>query len=994
MQIAHQFSVQALQQNLQTIAISATFTAEPVENSLAFWVQELELSLEIEFAPYNQVFQQLLDPSSVLSQNRQGVNIVLLRFEDWRKQGSGETLNEVEAVERNVHDFITALKAAVFSSSTPHLVCLCPDSPGLRADANWVRCCQDLEERLVAELAGISDLYLIRSQDFQQYPVEVYYDAQRDALGHIPFTSEFFTALATLLARRIYTIKRAPHKVIVLDCDNTIWKGVVGEDGVNGIQIPPAWRSLQDFMAAQQEAGMILCLCSKNTEADVLEVFEQRTDMRLKLEHIVSWRINWVPKSENIRSLAEELNLGLDSFIFIDDNPVECAEVQANCPEVLTLQLPIDGDISTFLEHVWAFDHLKITEEDKQRTALYKQNVERDRFQQTAVSIDDFLAGLQLRIEISEPSLDQLPRVAQLTQRTNQFNFTTVRWSESEIQQLSECGLECRIVEVSDRFGDYGLVGIIIFSTESERLSIDTFLLSCRVLGRGVEHRMLQYLGEIAKERHLKFVDAAYIPTKKNLPARNFLEGVVSQFKQTMDEGDRFHIPVEFAAAISYTSANWQIEQPTEKPASKVSATLVLSNQSQRLNRIAKELYSPKQILHSVEARLHSIRPDLTQPFVAPRTEQEKQLAQIWAELLHIDSVGAEDNYFDLGGTSLLAVELFAQIEKAFDKKLPLTTLLEAPTIAQLAQLMTNSGSRESVVLIRSGGAKSPVFLVHDGDGETMLYRNLANRLKPDHAVYGLQPYSDEDCPILHTRIEDMAAYYVDKIQAIQPQGPYLLGGMCAGGVIAFEMAQQLKTSGQEVAIVALMDAADAKAPKRVGRVTNIRLQRLSNALSQNQHVKTGERVIQVLNTIRRKATNLIVYEMQTKVNVLWNQLKLWLFQYYLDRGLPLPNFLHNLSVRRVYEFAEQIYNPTRLYNGDILLIRATEGDGSDEPYVEVYSDPLLGWSQRVTEEIKVLDVPGGHSSMLQEPNVEVMADKLQAYIDDALSNAIAPTRP
>ena len=150
--------------------------------------------------------------------------------------------------------------------------------------------------------------------------------------------------------------------------------------------------------------GFLLCLCSKNDESDVLEVFDQRPDMLLKRDHLVSWRINWQPKSQNIRSLAQELNLGLDSFIFLDDNPVECAEVRAGCPEVLTLRLPIDGDIDGFLEHVWAFDRLRVTSEDQQRTAMYKQEAERARFQKQARPIDEFLAGLDLQITISEPA--------------------------------------------------------------------------------------------------------------------------------------------------------------------------------------------------------------------------------------------------------------------------------------------------------------------------------------------------------------------------------------------------------------------------------------------------------------------------------------------------------------------------------------------------------------------------------------------------------------
>lgn len=1000
MQTLRQDSVQLLPTTQsQTIAVSATFTAEPLEESLTFWMKQLEISAAIEFAPYNQIFQQLLDPTSVFARNQQGVNVILLRFEDWRRDKGEQTEAELaQAIDRNLQELITALQAAVAQSSTPYIVCLCPDSPTLQADSNWMKHSQQWQSQLSTELGKISGVYLLQPQDLQTYPVENYYDLQRDTLGHIPYTPIFFTALGTSIARRIHTIKSAPHKVIVLDCDNTIWKGVVGEDGVMGIEVTPAYQALQKFMIAQQNAGMILCFCSKNNEPDVLEVFEQRPDMLLKLDQVVAWRINWLPKSENIKSLAQELNLGLDSFIFIDDNPVECAEMKTNCPEVLTLQLPVDGDISQFLQHVWAFDRLKVTDEDKQRTHLYKQNLERERFQQQSLSITDFLAGLELEINISEPTPAQLPRVAQLTQRTNQFNFSTIRRSDSEIQQIGQIGLECRIVEVRDRFGDYGLVGVMIFGTDANALNVDTFLLSCRVLGRGVEHQMLNYLAKVAEERYLSVVNADFIPTKKNLPARNFLESVAAEFKQPLGQGNRFTIPVTTAATIAYQPTAPSLESVADTPAKDTSKTDASSTEqrlskSERLGQIAVGLSHPDQIFSAIAAQRETIARQVEQPYVAPRTEVEIQLAQLWEKLLNLETVGIQDNYFDLGGTSLLSVELFAQIENRFGKKLPLTALVEAPTVEQLAKLISQTEAMDSLVLIRSGGAKPPLFLVHDGDGETLLYRNLAQRLHPDHPVYGLQPYAQVGYPMLHTRIPEMAAYHIKKIRAVQPHGPYLLGGMCAGGVIAFEIAQQLQQSGETVALVALIDAADVAAPKRIGRVAGQRLKSFSSSFSQEQPLPLYQRLGSIVTKVSQKVTNLIAYEVKSRSLKLQNTVQMKLLRYYLDRGQTPPQFLQNLTVRQVYTFAEQSYAPQGVFQGEVALFRATAGTGpiADEPWIEVYSDPLFGWEKRVTGGVKVFDIPGGHSSMLQEPNVQVMAEQMQAYIDAVLVHSAPP---
>jgi FkbH-like protein len=454
------------------LAISATFTAEPIAAPLEFWLSRLALSARVEFASYNQVFQELLDPDSLIGRNRDGINVILVRFEDWcRSTGAepgakGLSRDGQHQIERNVEDLLQALKSSTVRSSASHLLCLLPASPRLQNDPVTAGFLRQKEERLTAALSGHTGIHVVTSRELAaKYPVPDYFDVCGEESGHIPYTPLFFAALATMVARRIYALRRSSHKVIVLDCDNTLWKGVCGEDGALGIEIDAGRYALQEFVVRQQEAGMLLCLCSKNQEADVFEVFDRHPDMPLKRQHLVAWRINWQSKSENLKALAGELNLGLDSFIFVDDNAVECAEVAANSPDVLALQLPAEEkDIPRFLDHVWAFDHLKVTEEDRRRTALYQQNLQRERFEREATTLEGFLAGLNLQIEIVPASENQIARISQLTERTNQFNFTTIRRSENEIRQLWQDGRhKILTVSVRDRFGDYGLVGVMIF---------------------------------------------------------------------------------------------------------------------------------------------------------------------------------------------------------------------------------------------------------------------------------------------------------------------------------------------------------------------------------------------------------------------------------------------------------------------------------------------------------------------------------------------------
>lgn len=691
----------------QLVAISATFTAEPLEQTLDFWANELGLTARIEFAPYNQLFQQLLDPSSLLATNESGANVVLVRFEDWYAvpQQIVATVDPAaagrQALEQNLRDLTAALRSAAERSATPYIVCFCPPSPSAAANAELCASFNEMEVKASIELEGTNSIHLLTSREIDNlYPVALYFDPLGNELGHIPYTPLFFAALGTAIARKIFAIRRAPYKVIALDCDMTLWNGVCGEDGALGIEIDGPRRTLQEFMVTQHDTGMLLCLCSKNNEADVVQVFDQRSDMALQREHLVSWRLNWEPKSENLKSLAVELDLGLDSFIFIDDNPIECAEVAANCPQVLTIPLPQDPElIPGFLKHLWAFDRLNITEEDRKRTALYRQNLLRERAHKDAPSLRVFLESLELQIGISDLAMDQIPRVSQLTQRTNQFNATTIRRSEGEILQIHHShALECLTVDLRDRFGEYGLVGVMIFEQKGSALEVDTFLLSCRALGRGVEHRMLAHLGQIAEARGLSRVEVSFIRTERNQPVLNFLQGVGSEFRHPSDEGapagvrDRelYSFPAAYASHLNYEPPAVELIDTDKSRASAAggSARHRRAAAGQRMVQIAMDLNSAEAILEAIKRAGSRSRPELGESLVAPRSSTEQVLVTIWEDVLNIQPVSVYDSFFELGGHSLLATQVLARIWEDLKVKLPLLSLFEAPTVAEMATLI------------------------------------------------------------------------------------------------------------------------------------------------------------------------------------------------------------------------------------------------------------------------------------------------------------------
>ena len=384
------------------------------------------------------------------------------------------------------------------------------------------------------------------------YDCADYYDARGDELGHMPFTAAGHALLATLVARAAHARLTSPAKVVVVDCDNTLWDGVCAEDGARGVRVKASHAALQRFLIGLQDRGVLVCLCSKNEPADVWAVFETNPDMLLKREHVLVSRINWMPKSQNLEDLASELNLGLDSFVFIDDNPVECAEVQAHAPEVITIQWPSDDvAASRFLEHLWRLDQPRTTAEDERRTVRYRQEIARRQLQRSGIGLEAFLETLDLQITIAPMTPEQLPRTAQMTERTNQFNFTTIRRTEAQLRALASEGALIDVVDVRDRFGDYGLVGAVIARVDrpNDALIVDTLLLSCRVLGKGVEHEIVRHLGRLASREHLSSVRLPFRATARNTPARAFAESL--GVEKRSDESGSTVFVLETSAALN-----------------------------------------------------------------------------------------------------------------------------------------------------------------------------------------------------------------------------------------------------------------------------------------------------------------------------------------------------------------------------------------------------------------------------------------------------------
>ncbi len=646
-------------------AISATFTAEPIQPVLAFWGRQLNTPFEIRFAPYNQLAQTLTDPSSEFALNQHGINVLLVRLDDLAQFEAPDSVMRAR-MESNMDEVIRLVREALPRMSVPLLFVLCPSAP-------------DVSLRIETMLQGTPGVLFLSHNEIQRlYPVADPYSPEGERLGRIPYTELYFCALGTALVRITHGLFSPPFKVIALDCDNTLWSGICGEDGALGVVVDPARRQLQEFMRQQHDAGMLLAMASKNNEADVLETFAQHAEMPLQLRHFVSRRLNWEAKSANLTALANELSLGLDSLILVDDNPKECAEVTESIPDVLALALPEQPDeIPPFLDHIWAFDHVVVTEEDRNRSAYYKSSLEFGRELKKASSLESFLEGLDLRVRIDAPARSQLGRIAQLTQRTNQFNFTSVRRTEAEIAALLvEGGRECLVVDVSDRFGDYGLTGVVLFRATKDALDIDTLLLSCRVLGRGVEHRLLAHLAAEAQRRGLNQVTVSFRPTGKNEPARRFLDEIGASFARATSAQTTCRMPVAMLRDLKWKPTSGEANPPPARTAARSS----IPHKRPDYQRIARTLATPTQILDAVRREASS---RLDEP---PMQKTEVRLGAIWSELLRKPSISVTDNFFDLGGHSLLAVLLIVRVREAFGVELAIDDVYTANlTLGELA---------------------------------------------------------------------------------------------------------------------------------------------------------------------------------------------------------------------------------------------------------------------------------------------------------------------
>ncbi len=372
------------------------------------------------------------------------------------------------------------------------------------------------------------NFYLIHSAP--TLPMESITEYSMVVNAELHFTPDYLNWLSQSIVEMIHVFQGTFKKCIILDLDNTLWGGIIGDDGLENIEIGTlgigkAFTRFQKWLKELKNRGIILAVCSKNEESIAKMPFLQHPEMVLKLEDIAVFVANWNSKADNINQIQQILNIGFDSMVFLDDNPAEREIVRTHLPMVCVPELPVDpSNYLPFLISENLFETVSYSENDLERTKQYQEEAKRVELSKSITNMDDYLNSLEMNAKIGPFKEIDVERIAQLTQRSNQFNLRTIRYTNTEIESIMANSSYLTVsVEVSDKFGNYGLIGVVIIQIDGSTASIDTWIMSCRVLKRSVEHTVMNYVVDQLSKLNIQTLLGAYIPTEKNKLVLNLL---------------------------------------------------------------------------------------------------------------------------------------------------------------------------------------------------------------------------------------------------------------------------------------------------------------------------------------------------------------------------------------------------------------------------------------------------------------------------------------
>jgi FkbH-like protein len=521
------------------IALISTYVLDPLIPFLDAECRRAGLAPAFYVTPFNQYTQDVLNSSSSLYSFGPEIAFMALDPEDlypalrgvpsidelaMSREQIRSTIASLVRELRSRCDALIVVHELTFTGWSPHGILDNRRGEGL---ARWT---EDVNRDLADEFASQPHTFLLplrhvlsRAGTAQGQSRKLHY------MARMRYTDAALLELARYSMRYVKPLKGLTRKCVVVDLDGTLWGGVVGEVGPEGIQLGPTvpgaeYVDFQQALLNLTKRGILLAICSKNNTDDVMPVLREHKHMVLREEHFSAIRINWRNKAENLAEIADELNIGLDTLVFLDDNPAERALVRQFLPEVLTVELPRDASqLRSTLEELTDFELLALTREDELRVDQYQANRRRQALERTSASLNAYLHSLEIKADIGRAGQHHVPRLVQMFNKTNQFNSTTRRYQTQEMSRfVTSSGHRVYVLEVADRFGEHGLVGAAIVRDEGETWYIDSFLLSCRVMGLSVETALLKRIYDGARAHNVQRLVGEFIATAKNGPTADF----------------------------------------------------------------------------------------------------------------------------------------------------------------------------------------------------------------------------------------------------------------------------------------------------------------------------------------------------------------------------------------------------------------------------------------------------------------------------------------
>lgn len=526
------------------VAVLRNVTMESIEPYLRYLSLKMEFQVEIDFGGFDNIVQETIGDSSSILHDELDTVLVFTPLASLSSlldiKFASLTQTQIEEEITYILELVSAIAKGIREKTNAMLLwhgLEAPIYPALgiqdtQSQLGQTAIVGQINNSLQDILSTVGNAYFVNMEAcLARVGANQFYDIRYWNLARAPYSRQGLAEIANEDFKYIRAQKGLTSKCLVLDCDNTLWGGIIGEDGLEGIKLSQnhpgsAFLDFQNEVLSLYKRGIILALCSKNNEQDVWEVFDKHPDMLIKREHIAAWKINWQDKASNLRELALELNIGIDSIVFADDSDFEVNLIKEQIPEIKVLPLPKNrpAEYRWLLAASGYFDSPFLTNEDLNRGTLYHDENKRREIRESTTDLDSYCRSLKMQIEIGYADELTIPRIAQQTQKTNQFNLTTKRYTESDIANYSQSTeYDVLWLKVSDKFGDMGIVGSCIVHYKDSTAIIDTFLLSCRALGRGIEKRFLTEMINIISRKDVGFIHGQYIPSQKNIQVAEFL---------------------------------------------------------------------------------------------------------------------------------------------------------------------------------------------------------------------------------------------------------------------------------------------------------------------------------------------------------------------------------------------------------------------------------------------------------------------------------------